>query len=305
MKKLKGTGVAIVTPFKNDTSIDFSAFGRVIEHVIKGGINYIVAMGTTGESPTLTRDEKKAIISYVLEAIDGRVPLVVGIGGNNTQEIINQFRMLNLNGIDAVLSVAPYYNKPSQRGLYQHFKAISNSCPVPLILYNVPGRTGCNISAETCLQLANECDNVVAVKEASGNFEQIMKILKDKPDNFSVISGDDLNTLPIIAAGGTGVISVLANAFPAEWSEMVNHCLKSNYKSARDIQYRFLELIELLFTDGSPAGVKAMLNIMDLCQNYLRLPLIPVSRPVYTRIQKAIEEFRLSQAHGRAAGVPD
>ena len=305
MKKLRGTGVAIVTPFKNDTSIDFAAFGRVIEHVIKGGVNYIVAMGTTGESPTITRDEKKAIISFVLEAIDGRVPLVVGIGGNNTQEIINQFRILSLNKIDAVLSVAPYYNKPTQRGLYQHFKAISNSCPVPLILYNVPGRTGSNISAETCLQLAHECENIIGVKEASGNFEQIMKILKDKPDNFNVISGDDMNTLPIIAAGGTGVISVLANAFPAEWSEMVNFCLKSNFKSAREIQYRLIEMIELLFTDGSPAGVKAMLSLMDLCHNYVRLPLVPVSRPVYTRIQKAIEEFRQNKPQGRGAGVPD
>ena len=305
MKKLRGTGVAIVTPFKNDTSVDFAAFGRVIEHVIKGGVNYIVAMGTTGESSTLTRDEKKAIISFVLEAIDGRIPLVVGIGGNNTQEIINQFRILNLKGIEAVLSVAPYYNKPSQRGLYQHFKSIANSCPVPVILYNVPGRTGCNISADTCLQLARDFDNIVGVKEASGNFEQILRILKDKPDNFSLISGDDLNTLPIIAAGGSGVISVLANAFPAEWSEMVNHCLKSNFKSAREIQYQFIEMIELLFIDGSPAGVKAMLSIMDLCQNNVRLPLVSVSRPVYTRIQKAIEELRQLQAPGRGAGAPD
>jgi 4-hydroxy-tetrahydrodipicolinate synthase len=292
MKKFKGTGVAIVTPFKNDSSIDFTAFGKVVNHVINGGVNYIVVMGTTGESVTLTKDEKKAIICYILEAIDNRVPLVVGIGGNNTQEIINQVRSLDLSGVDAILSVAPYYNKPNQRGIFQHFKAIATWSPIPVIIYNVPGRTGSNISAETCLQLARECENIVAVKEASGNFEQIMKIIKDKPENFSVISGDDLLTLPIIAAGGSGVISVLANAFPAQWSEMVNQCLKSNFKVARDIQFRFLEMIELMFIDGSPAGVKAMLNIMNLCQNNLRLPLVPVTRTIYSRIQKAIEEVK-------------
>lgn len=292
MKKFKGTGVAIVTPFKNDTSIDFTAFGRVVDHVINGGVNYIVAMGTTGEASTLTKDEKKAIICYVLEAIDNRVPLVVGIGGNNTQEIINQVRNLDLSGVDGILSVAPYYNKPNQKGIFQHFKAIATCSPVPVIIYNVPGRTGCNITADTCLQLANECENIVGVKEASGNFEQIMKIIKGKPENFLVISGDDLNTLPIIASGGAGVISVLANAFPAQWSEMVNQCMRSNFKAAREIQFRFLEMIELLFIDGSPGGVKAMLNIMNLCQNTLRLPLAPVSRTVYTRIQKAIEEVK-------------
>ncbi|MFN8210457.1 MAG: 4-hydroxy-tetrahydrodipicolinate synthase [Bacteroidales bacterium] len=292
MKKLKGTGVAIVTPFKSDMSIDFTAFGRVVNHVIKGGVNYIVAMGTTGESVTLTKDEKKAVVSYVIEAIDGRVPLVVGIGGNNTQEIINQIRGIDFKGIDAILSVSPYYNKPSQRGIFQHFKAIATCSPVPVIIYNVPGRTGSNISAETTLQLAHECENIVAVKEASGNMEQIMKIVRGKPENFGVISGDDMNTLPIIAAGGSGVISVLANAYPAEWSEMVNQCMKSNFKAAREIQFRFLEMMELLFIDGSPAGVKAMLNNMNLCQNTLRLPLVPVSRTVYSRIQKAMEEIK-------------
>jgi 4-hydroxy-tetrahydrodipicolinate synthase len=292
MKKLKGTGVAIVTPFKNDLSIDFAAYGRIVNHVINGGVNYIVVLGTTGESVTLTKDEKKASICYVLEVIDNRVPLVVGVGGNNTQEIINQVRNLDLAGVEAILSVAPYYNKPNQRGMFQHFKAIATWSPIPVIIYNVPGRTGSNISAETCLQLARECENIVGIKEASGNFEQIMKILKDKPENFSLISGDDLNTLPIIAAGGSGVISVLANAFPSQWCEMVSQCLKSNFKAAREIQYRFLEMTELLFVDGSPAGVKAMLNIMNLCQNNLRLPLVPVSRTIYSRIQKAIEEVK-------------
>ncbi len=290
MKKLKGTGVAIVTPFKNDSSIDFAALGRVVNHVIAGGVNYIVAMGTTGESVTLARDEKKALISYVLEAIDNRVPLVVGIGGNNTQEVINYIRQSNLTGIDGILSVTPYYNKPTQRGIYQHFKAIATCSPLPVILYNVPGRTCSNISSETCLELAHNCDNIVAVKEASGDISQIMRIIKDKPENFSVISGDDMMTIPIIAAGGSGIISVLANAFPSHSSEIVNHALKNNYKAAREIQFSVLELIELLFTEGNPAGVKAMLNIMNLCQNSLRLPLVPVSRAIYSRIQKAIEE---------------
>jgi 4-hydroxy-tetrahydrodipicolinate synthase len=290
MKKFKGTGVAIVTPFKNDSSIDFAALGRVINHVITGGVNYIVALGTTGESVTLSKDEKKAIISYVVEVVDNRVPLVVGIGGNNTQEIINSVRHSVLTGVDGILSVAPYYNKPSQKGLFQHFKAIATSSPLPLIIYNVPGRTSCNITSDTCLELAHSCDNIVAVKEASGDISQIMRIIKGKPDSFSVISGDDMMTIPIIAAGGTGVISVLANAFPAQTSELINHSLKNNFKSAREIQFRFLEMIELLFIDGNPSGVKAMLNIMNICQNNLRLPLVPVSRPVYTRIQKAIEE---------------
>jgi 4-hydroxy-tetrahydrodipicolinate synthase len=291
MKKFKGTGVAIVTPFKNDSSIDFSALGRVINHVIKGGINYIVALGTTGESVTLTKDEKKAIVSYVIEAVDSRVPLIVGIGGNNTQEVINSIRQTDLSGIDGLLSVAPYYNKPTQRGLFQHFKAIATWSPVPVIMYNVPGRTSCNISADTCLELAHQCENITGIKEASGDISQIMKIIKGKPENFGVISGDDMLTIPIIAVGGIGVISVLGNAFPAAWTELVNHALKNNFKSAREIQFRYLEMIELLFTEGNPAGIKAMLSVMNICQNTLRLPLVPVSRTTMTRIQKAVEEI--------------
>jgi 4-hydroxy-tetrahydrodipicolinate synthase len=290
MKRFKGTGVAIVTPFKNDSSIDFSALGRVINYVIKGGINYIVVLGTTGESVTLTKDEKQAVISYVLETNDGRMPLILGIGGNNTQEVVNSIRQTDLTGIDGILSVAPYYNKPSQRGIFQHFKTIATWSPVPVIMYNVPGRTGCNISAETCLELAHNCENITGVKEASGDLAQIMKIIKGKPENFGVISGDDMLTIPVIAAGGIGVISVLGNAFPGACSELVNHALKNNFKSAREIQFRYLEMIELLFTEGNPAGIKAMLSIMNICQNYLRLPLVPVSRPTMTRIQKAIEE---------------
>ncbi len=292
MRKLRGTGVAIVTPFKNDFSIDLSAMERVVNHVINGGVNYIVVLGTTGESVTLTKDEKKAVICHIKEVINNRVPLVVGIGGNNTQEIINQVRNANLTGVEAILSVSPYYNKPNQRGIFQHFKAISNSCPVPVIIYNVPGRTGSNITAETCLQLAHECENIVGIKEASGNMEQIMKIVKDKPENFLVISGNDMDILPICAIGGAGVISVIANAFPTEISEITNLSLKLNFRSARELHFKFMEMIELCFIDGSPAGVKAMLNLMNLCNNTLRLPLVPVSKPVYTRIQKAIDDLK-------------
>lgn len=294
MKRFKGTGVAIVTPFKNDSSIDFAALGRVINHVITGGVNYIVALGTTGESVTLTKDEKQAIIAYVIETIDNRLPLVVGIGGNNTQEVINSIRHSDLKGVDGILSVAPYYNKPTQKGLFQHFKAIATCSPVPVILYNVPGRTCSNISSDTCLELAHECENIIGVKEASGDISQIMRIIKGKPENFVLISGDDMMTIPVIALGGLGVISVLANAFPTQCSEIVSYSMKGNFKSAREMQFKMLEIIDLLFIEGNPSGVKAMLNIMNICQNSLRLPLVPVNRTTYIRIQKAIEEVNKS-----------
>ncbi len=292
MKKFRGTGVAIVTPFKNDSSIDFSALGRIIDHVINGGVNYIVAMGTTGEASTLTKDEKQAVLSFVTESIDKRVPLVAGIGGNNTQEIINRLKELDLTGVDGILSVAPYYNKPGQRGLLQHFKAIATCSPLPVIIYNVPGRTSSNISSDTTLSLAHDCDNIIGIKEASGDMAQIMRIIRGKPENFLVISGDDLFTIPIMAAGGSGVISVLANAWPAECTELVNYTLKNNYRQAREIQFRFLEIIDLLFADGNPSGIKAFLSAMNLCRNNLRLPLVPVSKNIMTRIQKAVESRR-------------
>ena len=290
MKKFKGTGVAIITPFKNDSSIDFSALGRIVNHVIEGGVDYIVALGTTAESVTLTKDEKNAVISYIKDTIDGRTPLVIGIGGNNTQEVINTIRETDLENIDGILSVAPYYNKPSQKGLFLHFKAIATCSPAPVILYNVPSRTSSNISAETCIELAHECDNIVAVKEASGDINQIMRIIKETPDNFCVISGDDAMTLPIISVGGVGVISVLANAFPSECKDIVNHALIGNFKNARELQFKFLKAIELLFVEGNPAGIKATMSILNLCNNTLRLPLVPVSRSTYSKIQKEIEE---------------
>ena len=292
MKKFKGTGVAIVTPFKNDSSIDFSATGRILNHIIKGGVNYVIVMGTTGEASTLTKDEKQALISHVVEIVDKRIPVVIGLGGNNTQEIINCIRQMDYESVDAILSVAPYYNKPNQRGLFQHFKEIATCSPVPVILYNVPGRTCSNIASETCIELAYECDNIIGIKEASGDLAQIMRIIKGKPENFLVISGDDMLTIPIIAAGGSGVISVLANAYPAECSELVNNALKNNLKAAREIHFRFMESIELLFADGNPAGVKAFLSTMGLCQNNLRLPLVPVNKTVLSRIQKVVEELK-------------
>jgi 4-hydroxy-tetrahydrodipicolinate synthase len=290
MKKFKGTGVALITPFKSDSSVDFAALGRVVNHVINGDVNYIVALGTTGESVTLTQDEKNAVMSYVAEIIDGRIPLVVGFGGNNTQEVINAIKRADLEKVDAILSVAPYYNKPSQKGLIMHFSTIATCSPVPVILYNVPGRTSCNMSADTIIELAHECDNIVAIKESSGDINQIMKIIKGTPDNFSVISGDDIMTLPVIAVGGIGVISVMANAFPTVCSDIVNHALKYNFKSARELQFRFLEVLELLFLEGSPAGIKAFMSILNICNNTVRLPLTTVSRTTYSRIQKVVEE---------------
>ncbi len=291
MKKFKGTGVAIITPFKNDFSIDFAALKRITEHVINGGINYIVVMGTTGEASTLTKDEKKAVLSYIIEVTDKRVPIVAGFGGNNTQEVVNNIRYADLKDVDAILSVVPYYNKPTQRGIFQHFKTISTCSPIPVILYNIPGRTSCNMTAETCLELAHECENIIGIKESSGDISQVIKIIKGKPDNFVLISGDDMLSLPVISLGGAGVISVLANAFPVQCSEMIGNALKNNFKAAREIQFKFNELTELLFTDGNPSGIKAIMNSLNLCQNTLRLPLVPVTKITMSKIQKAIEEI--------------
>ena len=292
MKRFRGTGVAIVTPFKNDSSIDFAALGRVINHVIKGGVNYIVGLGTTGEASTLTKDEKQAVISYILETVDKRVPVVIGFGGNNTQEVINSIRTMELDGVDGILSVSPYYNKPTQRGIIEHFKAIASSTSLPIILYNVPTRTSSNMTSDTTLTLAHECENIVGIKEASGDIAQIMRIVKGKPENFLVISGDDVMTLPVIAAGGAGVISVLANVFPALTSDLVTNALKSNFKASREIQFRLMEATELLFIEGNPAGAKAFLHYMGICQNNLRLPLVPVSKTIYSRIQKTADELK-------------
>jgi 4-hydroxy-tetrahydrodipicolinate synthase len=290
MEKFAVTGVAIVTPFKDDSGVDYDALGRVVNHVIKGGVDYIVVMGTTGEASTLARDEKKSVLSAVIKAVAKRVPLVVGIGGNNTADVVSTVRELDLSGADAILSVAPYYNKPSQNGIFHHFRAISENSPLPLIIYNVPGRTSSNISSDTCLKLANECKNIVAIKEASGDLAHIMRIIRGKPEKFLVISGDDMLTIPIMAVGGAGVISVLANAYPKECSSLVNHMMNSNYKDASELQMKLIEKIELCFADGNPSGIKAFLSIMNLCRNNLRLPLVPVNQAVFGRIQKVVEK---------------
>jgi 4-hydroxy-tetrahydrodipicolinate synthase len=291
--KFTGTGVAIVTPFRKDDSIDFNSLAVLVEHLISNKSDYLVVLGTTGETPTLSKDEKKAVVRFVIEAVDKRVPVVAGIGGYNTQDVINKIKKTDFEGIDAILSVAPYYNKPNQKGLYSHYQAIVSSSPVPVIIYNVPGRTGCNIAAETTLRLAHDFNTqFVGIKEASGNFSQIMKIVQGKPDNFLVISGDDAITLPLMSLGASGVISVVANAFPGEFGNMVHKALEMKYAEARSIHYSILEIIENLFVEGSPAGIKAVLNILGLAQNQVRLPLTPVSRATYNKLAELIKAFQ-------------
>ncbi|NVO02370.1 MAG: 4-hydroxy-tetrahydrodipicolinate synthase [Bacteroidetes bacterium] len=288
----KGTGVAIITPFHKDGSIDFKSLQNIIDFQISGHINYLVVMGTTGESATLTKDEKNAIINFVIEIVDNRIPIVLGIGGNNTQDVINNINSQSFDGISGLLSVCPFYNKPQQKGLYMHYKAIATHSPVPVILYNVPGRTGVNLKAETVIKLATEFKNIIAVKEASGNLDQMMQIIKHKPKDFLVISGDDALALPQIALGADGVISVTANAFPMEYSEMIQLCLKGNFKKACETQYKLVDIIETLFTEGSPAGVKAALEIKKLCSNNLRLPLTPISKPTYNNLATLMEDLK-------------
>ena len=290
LSKLKGTGVAIVTPFTKSGAIDFPAFEKLLEHLIGGGVEYIVLMGTTGESVTLSKPEKKTLIEFAVTKIRKRVPLVLGIGGNNTSDVVLTIHGTLFKGIDAVLSVCPYYNKPQQEGLYRHFMTIAEACPVPVILYNVPGRTGCNMSAATTLRLANDSKNIIGVKEASGSLDQISQIIHNKPKGFLVISGDDGITLPLLAMGAEGVISVVANAYPHEFSEMVRFGLKGDFAKARKIHYKLIGFISAIFADGSPAGIKASLEIMKICHNELRLPLVTVNKELYSQLKKIISE---------------
>ncbi|MBP1629538.1 MAG: 4-hydroxy-tetrahydrodipicolinate synthase [Bacteroidetes bacterium] len=291
-KIFQGTGVALVTPFHKQGNVDFTALGRIVENIISSGVNYLVCLGTTSEAACLNQQEKLAVLDYVIETANGRLPIVVGLGGNNTMELVDRINHFNFDGIDGVLSVAPYYNKPQQKGIYQHYKAISESSPKPILLYNVPGRTASNISAETCLQLAEECKNIVGVKEASGNFSQCMEIIRNKPSNFQVLSGEDALVVPLMSLGMTGVISVTANAYPKEVSEMVNLCLKGDYKKAKDLHYKLLPFSNAIFEEGNPSGVKAALEIMGYCQNHLRLPLIKTTKPLYNKLQSIIEELK-------------
>ncbi len=290
-KKLQGTGVALVTPFYEDYSIDFESLGKLIEHVIEGGVDYVVTMGTTGESATLDQDEREAIMDFTVSSVKGRVPVVAGFGGNNTRAVIRSIHNYSFKGIDAILSVSPYYNKPGQEGIYQHYKAISENCEVPIILYNVPGRTSSNISAETTLRLAEDFENIIAIKEASGNLEQCMQIVSAKPDDFLVISGEDALTLPMIAMGMDGVISVIANVEPRIYSSMVKLALEAQFDSARDFHYRAMKLIPLLFREGNPAGVKAALAAKGLMKNIVRLPLAPASEALQKEIETILKSL--------------
>lgn len=289
--KFKGLGIALVTPFKTDGSIDSDALLRLVEYQIKNGADFLCIMGTTAETPCLTKEEKGIIKNMIVERVAGRVPLLMGCGGNNTAAVVDELQHGDWSGIDGVLSVCPYYNKPSQEGLYQHFKAIANASKLPVVLYNVPGRTGVNMSAETTLRLAHDFENIVAIKEASGNITQMDDIIKNKPDNFDVISGDDGITFPLITLGAVGVISVIGNALPAEFSRMVRLALNGDYESARTIHHKFAELFKLLFVDGNPAGVKAMLHAMGMIENQLRLPLVPTRLTTMEKISSILKEL--------------
>ncbi len=289
--RLRGLGVALVTPFREDASIDYNALSRLLDHVTKGGVNYLVVLGTTGESVTLNEDERKAVVEFIIAHTRPHFPIIVGIGGNNTQHVIEQIDGFNFDDIDGILSVAPYYNKPTRGGLFEHYRSIAAASPVPVILYNVPGRTGVNIPAETTLELAHAVQNIVAIKEASGNLNQIIRIAKDKPEDFLIISGDDALTLPIMSVGGSGVISVAANAYPRPFRQIIDTALSGDYPKASSIHYRFARMIDLLFADGNPGGIKAVLSEMGLIENYLRLPLVPVREDIQKHIRSEMKKI--------------
>ncbi|GAA4922470.1 4-hydroxy-tetrahydrodipicolinate synthase [Mucilaginibacter defluvii] len=292
MNKFFGTGVAMVTPFQPDGQVDFDGLNNLIEHLIDGGVEYLVVLGTTGESATLSKDEKKKIFKCVAEKNNGRLPLVAGIGGNDTREVVELIKGFDSTGYDAILSVSPYYNKPTQDGIYQHYKAIAQASALPVILYNVPGRTGSNIAPETTVRLANDFDNIIGIKEAAGNFDQFNQILRDMPEDFLFISGDDPVTLPLIAMGGAGLISVVGNALPRELSDMVRQCLAGDFKTARKAHFSLIEFTRLMFAEGNPAGVKSALKQLGICADNLRLPLAPVSSATEQAIASEINKIK-------------
>jgi len=289
----KGLGIALITPFKADHSVDFDALKRLVEYQIQNGADFFCILATTGETPCLTVEEKVQIKNLVVELNQGRLPILMGCGGNNTAAIVEEVKNTDWRGIDGLLSVCPYYNKPSQEGLYQHFKAIAEASPLPVVLYNVPGRTGINLKAETTVRLANDCPNIVGIKEASGSLEQVDEIIKNKPARFDVISGDDALTFPMIASGAAGVISVIGNALPKEFSRMIRYEFKGEYEPARKIHHRFTELYSLLFVDGNPAGVKALLHEMGFIENELRLPLVPTRITTMKKMAAILKELRI------------
>ncbi|WP_299248279.1 4-hydroxy-tetrahydrodipicolinate synthase [uncultured Aquimarina sp.] len=284
---LRGTGVALATPFNNDGSIDFDGVGSLVEFCIDGGVEYLVVLGTTAESVTLTKEEKKSLVAHIVKINNKRLPLMIGIGGNNTTAILEEMRDTDLSDFDAILSVVPMYNRPSQEGIYQHYKTINDEASLPVLLYNVPSRTGTNMTAETTLRLA-QLDKIIGIKEATGDFTQVLKILKDRPKDFLVISGDDALALPAVAAGGDGVISVVGQGFPKEFSEMIRLGLSGETKKAFEILYKMLPILDYAFEEGNPAGIKNILKVKGICEDYLRLPLISVSKNLANKIEEFV-----------------
>lgn len=290
MREIQGHGVAMITPFNGDGSIDFDAIPVIVNHLIAGGVDYLVVLGTTAETATLTKAEKIALVDKIIEVNAGRLPLVLGLGGNHTQELLGMFDWFNLSSFTALLSVSPYYNKPNQEGLYQHFKTIANHSSLPIILYNVPSRTGVNIAPETVLRLAEDFDNIVALKEASGDFQQAQTLMKLCPPDFSILSGDDEMSLPMILAGAKGVISVIGNAMPEQYSKIIQEGLKRNVEEAYSIQYQLLDLIRMIYFEGNPTGIKVLMEILGLCENNLRLPLVPASKELTLQLKEELKK---------------
>ena len=287
---LQGTGVALVTPFSRDFGIDYNALGKLIDFVVDGGVNYVVSLGTTGETPTLDKKEKINIIEYTYDRVNSRVPVVVGIGGNDTHELINDLKTFPLDQAVAVLSASPYYSKPSQEGIFLHYKALAQASPRPIILYNGPGRTGRNMTAETTIRLAREVENIAGIKEASGDMAQCMQILRDKPDHFLVVSGDDALALPQMACGMEGIISVAANALPKDFSTMIRYCLKGDYEAAKKVNDKLIEAYELMFAENNPAGVKAFLAELGIIENITRLPVVPLSEGLHDKVKTYLQK---------------
>ena len=291
MQALIGTGVALVTPFKSDFSVDTEALKNIVNFSIENGIEYLVVMGTTAENATLSAEEKELVINTVVEVNNGRLPLVLGVGGNNTLQVVNELKTRDFSAFDAILSVSPYYNKPTQEGIYQHFKAIADASPIPVVLYNVPGRTSSNMLPSTVLRLANDFSNIVGIKEAAGDLVQAMKIIQHKPKDFLVISGDDMIALPMVLAGGAGVISVIGQGFPKEFSEMIRLGLNKKVDAAFEIQYKIADSIDMIFEQGNPAGIKEIFKTLKIAENVVRLPLVPVDEALSERIQYFVKNF--------------
>ena len=287
--RLKGMGVALITPFKEDESVDYDALMRLVDYLLQNNADFLCVLGTTAETPTLSEEEKKKIKKMVIDRVNGKIPILLGVGSNNTRAVVETLKNDDFTGVDAILSVVPYYNKPSQEGIYQHYKAIASATELPIVLYNVPGRTGVNMTAETTLRIAKDFQNVIAIKEASGNITQMDDIIKNKPANFDVISGDD----GMITLGAVGVISVIGNAFPREFSRMTRLALQGDFANALTIHHKFTELFNLLFVDGNPAGVKSMLNAMGMIENKLRLPLVPTRITTFEAIRKVLNELNI------------